>query len=175
MVREFPGIDVMFSAHSHEQTLEAIVIDHMAKVTSALLLRPVKTTSSADSISQYPGIPARSSTGSWDLIEANSEVAEDPAISALVDRERKTFVSGPDFECHTFGTNAFPFGKGHTLCEPLDLVVGHTDPTINRFNALEDYRQQCQRRRLSGARAFHRSPTSMTVTLFPRPTDSAST
>ena len=27
---------------------------------------------------------------------------------------------------------------GHTLCEGLDYVVGHTDPTIERFNAMED-------------------------------------
>jgi hypothetical protein len=56
----------------------------------------------------------------------------------MVDEARSTFVSGEDFECHTFGTNAFPFGKGHTLCEPLDAVVGHTEPTIERFSALEN-------------------------------------
>jgi sulfur-oxidizing protein SoxB len=54
-----------------------------------------------------------------------------------VDQELDTFV-GPNATCHTFGINAFPFGKGHTLCDPLDTVVGHTDPTIERFNVLED-------------------------------------
>jgi len=137
LVREFPEIDVMFSAHSHERTLEAIVIDHGDGDVS------IVTEAGEDDFLGRLDITIAQDSGkivdwSWDLIEANSTVAEDPAIKALVDRERETFLSGTNFECHTFGTNAFPFGTGHTLCEPLDYVVGHSDPTIERFNALED-------------------------------------
>ena len=137
MVREFSEIDVMFSAHTHERTLEAIVIDHGEGGIS------IVTEAGEDDFLGRLDVTLAQASGkivdwNWDLIEANSAVAEDPAIKALVDRERETFVSGPDFECHTFGANAFPFGKGHTLCEPLDYVVGHSDPTIERFNALED-------------------------------------
>ena len=71
-------------------------------------------------------------------MEADKDVAEDTAVAAYVDDYRKTFLSGPDFMCHTFGTNAFPFGKGHTVCEPMDTVVGHTDVTIQRWHVLED-------------------------------------
>ncbi len=55
-----------------------------------------------------------------------------------MDDALKTFVSGPDHQCHTFGVNAFPFGKGHTLCDPFDTVVGSTEVTIQRWNVLED-------------------------------------
>jgi 2',3'-cyclic-nucleotide 2'-phosphodiesterase (5'-nucleotidase family) len=144
MVREFPEIDVMFSGHTHERTPEAIVIDHgrgdISIVTEAgeddfLGRLDVKVAQGSGKIVDW----------SWDLIEANSAVAEDPAMKALVDQERLTFLDtlpngdpNPDFQCHTFGVNAFPLGKGHTLCESLDYVVGHTDPTIERFNAMED-------------------------------------
>jgi len=59
-------------------------------------------------------------------------------MKAIIDQERKTFLAGPDQRCHTFGANAFPFGKGHTLCDPLETVVGHTNVTIERFNVLEE-------------------------------------
>jgi 2',3'-cyclic-nucleotide 2'-phosphodiesterase (5'-nucleotidase family) len=137
IAREFPGIDVILSAHSHERTLEPIVIKHangeISIVTEAgedEFLGRLDVTISQDS--------GRIVDWTWDLIAASSAVAEDPTIKALVDRERETFISGLNFECHTYGTNAFPFGKGHTLCESLDHVVGHTDPTIERFHALED-------------------------------------
>lgn len=137
LAREFPEIDVMFSAHSHERTHEAIVIDHGRDDIS------IVTEAGEDDFLGRLDVTVAQGSGNivdwnWDLIEVNSAVEEDPDIKALVDRERETFLSGPNFECHTFGTNAFPFGKGHTLCEPLDHVVGHTDPTIERFNALED-------------------------------------
>jgi len=137
MAREFTGIDVMFSAHSHERTHEAIVIDHGQGDIS------IVTEAGEDDFLGRLDITVAQSSGkivdwNWELVEANSAVAEDPAIKALVDQQRESFVSGSDFECQTFGANAFSFGKGHTLCEPLDFVVGHTEPTIERFNALED-------------------------------------
>ncbi len=137
LVKEFPEINVMFSGHTHERTPQAIVIPrgddgkNIGIVTEAgeddfLGRLDVKVSD------------GRITDWSWDLMEASSAVAEDPAIKAMVDEQRKTFVSGPDFQCHTFGVNAFPFGKGHTLCEPLDAIVGYTDPTIERFDVLEE-------------------------------------
>lgn len=137
LAREFSGIDVVLSAHSHERTLEPIVIDHgQGRVT-------IVTEAGEDEFLGRLDVTLEQESGkivgwNWNLLEAGSTVEEDPVIKALVDRERETFVSGPDFECHTFGTNAFPFGKGHTLCETLEHVVGHTNPTIERFHALED-------------------------------------
>jgi 2',3'-cyclic-nucleotide 2'-phosphodiesterase (5'-nucleotidase family) len=145
LVKEFPQINVMFSGHTHERTPEAIVInrpdengDNIGIVTEAgeddfLGRLDVKVSG------------GRITNWKWDLIEANSSVAEDLAIKALVDQERLTFLDtlpngdlNPDFQCHTFGVNAFPFGKGHTLCQSLDDVVGYTEPTIERFHVLED-------------------------------------
>ena len=145
LVKEFPEINVMFSGHTHERTPDAIVInrpdqngDNPGIVTEAGeddFLGRLDVKVSGGRITSY----------SWDLIRANTAVAEDATIKALVDQERLTFLDklpnsdpNPDFQCHTFGTNAFPFGTGHTLCESLDHVVGHTDPTIERWHVLED-------------------------------------
>lgn len=135
LVKEFPDIRVMFSGHTHERTPQAIEIRHddgkLSLVTEAgedSFLGRLDLWISQGQIASYK----------WDLMEADSTVAEDPAIAAMVTEARKTFVAGPDFTCHTFGPNAFPLGKGHTLCDPLDTVVGHTDVTIQRFHVLED-------------------------------------
>jgi len=136
MVKEFPEIDVMFSGHTHERTPEEVVITH-ADGTISLV-----TESGEDSFLGRLDVKVNSNGQitdyTWDLMEADSTVAEDSAVEAMVDDALKTFESGPDHECHTFGVNAFPFGTGHTLCDPFDTVVGSTEVTIQRWNVLED-------------------------------------
>jgi 2',3'-cyclic-nucleotide 2'-phosphodiesterase (5'-nucleotidase family) len=135
MVKEFPDIRVMFSGHTHERTPQAIEITHddgkLSLVTEAgedSFLGRLDLEISKGQIVSYD----------WDLIEADSTVAEDPAVAAMVEDAQSTFVAGPDQHCHTFGVNAFPFGTGHTLCDPLGTVVGTSEPTIQRWNVLED-------------------------------------
>jgi sulfur-oxidizing protein SoxB len=134
LVKEFPEIKVMFSGHTHERTPEAIEIWNNGKlslVTEAgedSFLGQLDLQVSQGQITSY----------NWNLIEADKDVVEDEDVEEYVDEFRKTFVAGDDFMCHTFGTNAFPFGKGHTVCDPMETVVGHTDVTIQRWNALED-------------------------------------
>ena len=137
LVKEFPEIHVMFSGHTHERTPEPIIIprgifgQNIGIVTEAgedSFLGRLDVQVSYGRITNY----------TWDLLEADSSVPEDPDMKAIIDQERKTFLAGPDFTCHTFGTNAFPFGKGHVLCDPLDMVIGHTNPTIERFDVLEE-------------------------------------
>jgi 2',3'-cyclic-nucleotide 2'-phosphodiesterase (5'-nucleotidase family) len=135
LVKEFPDIDVMFSGHTHERTPQAIEILHddgrLSLVTEAgedSFLGRLDVQVSQGKIVSYE----------WDLMEADSSVAEDPDVAAYVETARSSFEAGPDFECHTFGPNGAPFGKGHTLCDPLDTVVGHTDLTIERFDVLEE-------------------------------------
>lgn len=138
LTKEFPQINVMFSGHTHERTPEPIVIrrglfgENIGIVTEAgedsFLGRLDVTVGRFGQISGY----------SWNLMEADSSVPEDPEMEAIIERERATFVAGPDFMCHTFGPNGFPFGRGHVLCDPLETVVGHTNPTIERFNVLEE-------------------------------------
>jgi S-sulfosulfanyl-L-cysteine sulfohydrolase len=137
MVKEYPEIDVMFSGHTHERTPKAIKIKHKGKHSFSLV-----TEAGEDSFLGRLDLKVngkgRITHYDWDLIEADSSVAEDPAVAAMVEDARSTFVSGPDHICHTFGVAAFPFGTGHTLCDPLDKVTGRTDVTIQRFNVLED-------------------------------------
>jgi 2',3'-cyclic-nucleotide 2'-phosphodiesterase (5'-nucleotidase family) len=137
-VREFPEINVMFSGHTHERTPEAIVIEHEDNTGGGFSL---VTEAGEDSF--LGRLDLKVNNGkilqyTWDLIEADSTVAEDPDTAALVTAARSTFIDGPDHECHTFGVNAFPFGTGHTLCDPIDSVIGHSNPTIQRWNVLED-------------------------------------
>ncbi|MDH3379782.1 MAG: bifunctional metallophosphatase/5'-nucleotidase [Gammaproteobacteria bacterium] len=134
MVKEFPEIDVMFSGHTHERTPEAIVIEHEGGGIS------IVTESGEDS---FLGRLDLKLTGNgkiikykWTLMEADHTVPGDPAVDALVDAALEPFEDGA--ECHTFGVNAFPYGKGHTLCDSFDTVVGKTNVTIQRFNVLED-------------------------------------
>jgi 2',3'-cyclic-nucleotide 2'-phosphodiesterase (5'-nucleotidase family) len=134
MVKEFPEIDVMFSGHTHERTPEAIVIEHEGGGIS------IVTESGEDS---FLGRLDLKLTGNgkikkykWTLMEADHTVAGDPAVDALVDAALEPFEDGA--QCHTFGVNAFPYGKGHTLCDTFDTVVGKTNVTIQRFDALED-------------------------------------
>jgi len=135
LVKEFSDIDVMFSGHTHERTPQAVTIPRAYGRVGILTEAGEDSFLGKLTLTMRYG---RVSSFSWDLMEADSTVAEDPAIKALIDQERVTFLDGPDFTCHTFGTNAFPYGKGHVLCDPLDKVVGHTEPTIERWHALED-------------------------------------
>ena len=127
----------MFSGHTYERTPEAIVIQrgptgsNIGLVTEAgedSFLGNLKVTMENGRIKKWK----------WKLMEADSSVPEDTAMKAIIDQERASFISGVDHIFHTFGIKAFPFGKGHTLCDPLDKVVGHTNVTIERFNALEE-------------------------------------
>jgi len=134
LVKEFPEIDVMFSGHTHERTPQAIEIYHNGKLS-------LVTEAGEDSFLGRLDVQVTQghiSSYNWDLVEADKDVVEDPAVAAYVDDYRKSFVSGPDFKCHTFGANAFPFGKGHTVCDPMETVIGHTDVTIQRWHVLED-------------------------------------
>lgn len=137
LVREFPAINVMFSGHTHERTPEPVIVKRGLFGANIGIV----TEAGEDSflgrldVTVYRG---RITGYHWQLLEADSTVPEDPAIKALIDQERKTFVAGPDHICHSFGPNGFPFGKGHVLCDPLETVVGHTNPTIERFNVLEE-------------------------------------
>ncbi len=135
LVKEFPGIDVMFSGHTHERTVDPIIIEHgggnISIVTEAgedSFLGRLDVTVSQGKITSY----------NWKLMEADDSVPEDPGMKAIVDESRKTFVQGLDLRCHTFGPAGFPYGKGHTLCDPVDMVVGKTMVTLERWNVLED-------------------------------------
>ncbi|KPJ91746.1 MAG: hypothetical protein AMJ53_10880 [Gammaproteobacteria bacterium SG8_11] len=143
LVKEFPEINVMFSGHTHERTPEEIVITHADGNYSLV------TESGEDSFLGRLDLKISGSGKiigyNWQLIEADSTVQADSTVEAMVDAALSSFhdklpngENNPDYKCHTFGTNASPFGKGHTLCDSFDKVIGHTKVTIQRWNALED-------------------------------------
>jgi len=136
LARDFPAIDVILSAHTHERTAEPIVIRHDDGGATLVV------EAGEDEYLGRLDVTVDAGTGEmtdwrWALVAVDGDVPEDAAIRALVERERAPFLAGPQFSCHTFGPSGFPFGKGHTLCEPLDAVVGHTGPTLQRLSALE--------------------------------------
>jgi len=143
LVKEFPAINIMFSGHTHERTPQEIVITHVDGSYSLV------TETGEDSFLGRLDLNVNNNgkiiSYKWNLIEADSTVAEDPTAEAMVDDALSTFFDklpngdpNPNFQCHTFGTNAFPYGKGHTICDSLDKVVGHTNLTIQRWNSIED-------------------------------------
>lgn len=138
LVKEFSDINVMFSGHTHERTPEPIIIKRGIFGQNIGIVTEAGEDSFLGRLDVKLGRGGSIRGYNWKLMEADGTVPEDAKIKALIDQERKSFVAGPDFQCHTFGTNAFPFGKGHVLCDPLEMVVGHTNPTIERFHVLED-------------------------------------
>jgi 2',3'-cyclic-nucleotide 2'-phosphodiesterase (5'-nucleotidase family) len=131
IVKEIPGVDVMFSGHTHERTHEALIVKHKGNetiVTEAgedTHLGRLELTIQDGEVKGYD----------WELIELDDAMPEDPAMVALVDPARANFLDGT---CHTFGPGGFGYGQGHTLCDSIDTIVGSTDVTLERRDVLED-------------------------------------
>jgi len=147
LAKEIPGIDVMFSGHTHERTPEALIVKQnnggKTIVTEAgedTHLGRLELTVKNGDVEGYD----------WVMIELDDAMPEDPAMKAIVDVDRATFVAdsnrdgvvdGDDagaLTCHTFGPGGFKFGYGHTLCEDLDTVAGTTTVNLHRRDVLED-------------------------------------
>jgi 2',3'-cyclic-nucleotide 2'-phosphodiesterase (5'-nucleotidase family) len=133
IVKEIPGVDVMFSGHTHERTHEALLVKHKGNQTIVTEagedshLGRLKLTIKNGAVEGYD----------WELIELDDAMPEDPAMMAIVTPDRAKFV-GAGTTCHTFGPGGFGYGKGHTLCDDLDTVVGTTLVTLERRDVLED-------------------------------------
>jgi 2',3'-cyclic-nucleotide 2'-phosphodiesterase (5'-nucleotidase family) len=132
IVKEIPGVDVMFSGHTHERTHEAIIVKQNGGgktiVTEAgedTHLGRLKLTVKNGSVEGFD----------WELIELDDAMPEDPAMVAIVTPDRAKFLDGT---CHTFGPGGFAYGQGHTLCDSIDTIVGSTDVTLERRDVLED-------------------------------------
>jgi len=134
IVKDIPGVDVMFSGHTHERTHEAIIVKQNGGgktiVTEAgedTHLGRLELTVKNGEVEGFD----------WELIELDDAMPEDIAMKAIVDADRATFV-GAGLTCHTFGPGGFAFSQGHTLCDDLDDVVGNTLVTLERRDVLED-------------------------------------
>jgi len=134
IVKEIPGVDVMFSGHTHERTHEAIIVKQnnggKTIVTEAgedTHLGRLELTVKNGAVEGFD----------WELLELDDAMPEDDEMVAIVTPDRAKFV-GTGTICHTFGPGGFGYGQGHTLCDDLDTVVGTTMVNLERRDVLED-------------------------------------
>jgi len=149
--RDNEGIDVILSADTHEETLDPIVVKRTRTIVvesgegsrvGALDLRVRKNFDDTRVVS------AR-----WKLHEADENTTENLAMKALVDAQRKTFLT-PDFTPKVRPLPGWPMGTGIHLTEPIDKVIGATDTDLERhdlFHSTADNLIADAMRDLSGA------------------------
>ncbi len=135
IARDFPGIDVIFSADTHEETYEPIRVRETGTIVvesgegsrvGELRLSVLKGSKGAR-ITQYW----------WTLHEVDERVPEDPKIKKLVDEARAPFLKGPAFKPHVRVYPGWKEGTGLTLDQPIDTVVGYTDTDLERWQLFE--------------------------------------
>ncbi len=158
IAQSFKDIDVMYSAHTHEVTLGALLVngDDVIRTTpgAALSNGELKQLHKGAAIvvetnrDMYVGRLDLEMNGgdivdfSWEAIPVDESVAEDPAMAQLVAAMEEDFIAGDDNQVirHTFRPGGFaaPTLKGLQLVDDLDTVVGYTDTLLLRHRVLED-------------------------------------
>ncbi len=158
IAQNFRDIDVMYSAHTHEVTLGALLVSKR-KITrttpgEALSWRERYQLARGAAIvvetnrDMYVGrLDLEMSRGhisdfSWEAIPVDESVAEDPAMAELVAAMEEDFVAGNDNQVirHTFRPGGFnpPALSGLQLVDDLDTIVGYSDTLLLRHHVLED-------------------------------------
>jgi len=159
IAQSFKDIDVMYSAHTHEVTLGALLVrkDKVFRTTPGARLthRERRALRKGAAIvvetnrDMYVGRLDLEMDGgdiknfSWEAIPVDESVAEDPAMAELVAAMEEDFVAGDDNQVsrHTFRPGGFQHPtvlKGLQLVDDLDTVVGYTDTLLLRHTVLED-------------------------------------
>jgi len=157
IAKRFDDIDVMYSAHTHEITVGALVADQSGAVRtfpdgSFLALGVGETVVVETNRDMYVGrLDLQVSSGDvtafrWEAIPVDNTVAEDAEMAALVAEVEKDFIAGDDFKSHAFLPGGFcPANncgnitqRGLQLVDGLDTVVGYTDTLLLRHHVLED-------------------------------------
>jgi 2',3'-cyclic-nucleotide 2'-phosphodiesterase (5'-nucleotidase family) len=158
IAQNFRDIDVMYSAHTHEVTLGALLVSK-SNVTRT---EPGEALSWSQRFQLARGAAivvetnrdmyvgrldlemrrGRISNFNWEAIPVDESVAEDPAMAELVAAMEEDFVAGADgmVARHTFMPGGFlnPAVKGLQLVDDLDTIVGYTDTLLLRHHVLED-------------------------------------
>lgn len=158
LAQSFKDIDVMYSAHTHEVTLGALLVngDDVTRTTPGAALSHGERRQLAKGATivvetnrdMYVGRLDLDMNGgnvvdfSWQAIPVDESVAEDPAMAQLVAAMEEGFVAGADniVQRHTFLPGGFvnPAVRGLHLVDDLDTVVGYTDTLLLRHHVLED-------------------------------------
>lgn len=159
IAENFKDIDVMYSAHTHEVTLGAL----LARNGDSVRTTPGQSLSWKERYmlgagaaivvetnrDMYVGrldltiIRGRVVDFKWEAIPVDESVAEEPAMAALVAGIEEPFVAGTDglVARHTFmpgGYGGNTAVRGLQLIEDLETVVGHSDTLLLRHHVLED-------------------------------------
>ena len=120
-----PGVDVIFSAHTHELT--------RVPLTSASGALVVEAGNDGWLGRMDITVDAGVVTGrAWSVLPVTSDLAEDAAVKALVDSARAPFlVANPNL------TDPSASGSGQKLTHALTASAGSTAGTLTRLDALE--------------------------------------
>jgi len=163
IARRFDDIDVMYSAHTHEITIGALVADStMSTRTDPDIsdhpdgwfnLGVGETVVVETNRDMYVGRLDLEVGGNgdvtafrWEAIPVDDSVEPDEDMALLVAEVEKDFIAGDDFKPHAFLPGGFcPANncgnitkRGLQLVDDLDTVVGYTDTTLLRHHVLED-------------------------------------
>ncbi|WJW75740.1 5'-nucleotidase C-terminal domain-containing protein [Thiohalobacter sp. IOR34] len=159
LAESFPDIDVMYSAHTHEVTLGALLAGNGKSVRTTpgerlshrerRMLRRGAAIVVETNRDMYVGRldltvdDGRIVDFTWEAIPVDESVAEDPDMAALVASIEEDFVAGEDgiVKRHSFLPGGFggdPSLRGLQLVDDLDTVVGYTDTLLLRHHVLED-------------------------------------
>jgi len=158
IAQSFADIDVMYSAHTHEVTLGAFLVqeDEVTRTTPGAPLSrgELKKLGKGAAIvvetnrDMYVGRLDLEMNGgdvvdfSWEAIPVDESVTLNPAMAELVAAMEEDFITGNDgiVKPHNFRPGGFnpPAKKGLQLIDDLDTVVGYTDTLLLRHKVLED-------------------------------------
>ncbi|HHO58930.1 MAG TPA: hypothetical protein ENJ64_01710, partial [Thiotrichales bacterium] len=158
IAQNFKDIDVMYSAHTHEVTLGALVVrkDEVVRTEPGKRLShkarrllhkggAIVVETNRDMYVGRLDLNVRNGrivNFDWEAIAVDESVAEDPAMLQLVAAMQEDFIAGEDglVKRHTFRPGGFlpPGLNGLQLVDDLDTVVGYTDTLLLRHHVLED-------------------------------------
>ena len=158
IAQSFKDIDVMYSAHTHEVTLGALLVsgkkitrttpgESLSRGERRQLARGAAIVVETNRDMYVGRLDLEMNGGDvvdfdWQAIPVDESIAEDPAMAQLVAAMEEGFVAGADNEVtrHTFLPGGFLNSsvKGLQLVDDLDTVVGYTDTLLLRHHVLED-------------------------------------
>ena len=158
IAQNFESIDVMYSAHTHEVTLGALLVTKKEVIRTTpgaalnenqrrLLVKGAAIVVETNRDMYVGRLDLEMNQGhvvdfDWQAISVDESVAEDPSMAELVAAMEEDFIAGKDGEVkrHTFLPGGFtnPATQGLQLIDDLDTVVGYTDTLLLRHHVLED-------------------------------------
>ncbi|MGD8571657.1 MAG: 5'-nucleotidase C-terminal domain-containing protein [Gammaproteobacteria bacterium] len=141
--REFPDVDVVLSAHSHELTIGALLADADgvemavpgAELTANQLARLQKGAAVIVEAGEdlYVGrldlkiTDNKVQNFTWNAVPVDDSVPEDEYVASLVYDQEKYFVDGPDFKPHSFLPFAFCNGYAPGKFDPVERCGGNVE------------------------------------------------